>query len=161
MQTSVLRKYLGEIDKILECPTAQRLANRYFDYTVIIRFAGAQTDLPWYMTYRDRPGLSSSELRFAALPLLIEEDSRFYNQEYDDGSFANLDQFSARHSRYCNLGYLDGGAGRFRSPKGAHEDREELNYDHTARELRLYARGRAYEVWGSNANEFGWVNKPR
>ena len=31
----------------------------------------------------------------------------------------------------------------------------------TARHLRLYAKNRAFTVWGSSAAEYGWVNNPR
>jgi prepilin-type N-terminal cleavage/methylation domain-containing protein len=163
LETSVLYRYLQSVErnKILECPTAKRVANTFFDYTVIIRMAGAKSDIPWAMTYPERPVLPmTNKLRFQVLPLLIEEDDRYYNRSYDDGSFAGNDQFTNRHARYANLGNLDGSAGRFRSPKGPNNDAEETA-DLKAAHLRLQVRLTEYEVNYSTATEFGWANRPR
>lgn len=162
LETSVLFPYLKSIERnrILECPTGRREANTFFDYTVIIRMAGAKTEMPWTMQFPRRPGDPNSTERFTAIPMLIEEDARWYNRDYDDGSFAWNDQFSERHTRTCNIGYLDGSAGSFRSPKGPYPDREEPA-DLKTLQLRLLARGREYEVHYSAANEFGWFNRPR
>jgi len=162
METSVLWPYISGMDDILECPTAQRSANTIYDYTMIIRFAGARTDLRWWVTYPERPEQTNSpRRRFDAIPLLIEEDEVWYNASVDDGSWANLDQITDRHTRGANLAYLNGTASRFIPPKGAKpkvEEREDL----TARHLRLVVEGKGqYPVYSSNANEFGWVNNPR
>jgi prepilin-type N-terminal cleavage/methylation domain-containing protein/prepilin-type processing-associated H-X9-DG protein len=160
--TSVLYEYVGKIDKIMECPTGKRHANPYYDYTMIIRLAGAKTDLQWRMSYPSRPELGASSPReyFQAIPLLIEEDEIWYNGPNSDGSFANLDQFSTRHSRGCNLAYLDGSAGRFVSPKGPNAQLEEPA-DLTCNHLLLEAKGHTYSVSNSTPTEFGWVNFPQ
>lgn len=161
LETSVLAPFVHWQDKILECPSVKREANTYFDYTVIIRMAGAKPDLPWKMTYPEDVTTPARTRRyFHALPLLIEEDSVWYNESYDDGSWANRDQISDRHAGMANIAYLDGTVSRFRSPKGGNPDREEPE-DLTARQLRLVVNDDSYDVWGSNSNEFGWVNKPR
>ncbi|KAB2936786.1 MAG: prepilin-type N-terminal cleavage/methylation domain-containing protein, partial [Phycisphaerae bacterium] len=161
MQTSVLWPYVSGMDDILECPTAQRSANTVYDYTMIIRFAGARTDLRWWVTYPERPERTGSpRRRFDAIPLLIEEDEFWYNAPVDDGSWANLDQITDRHNGAANLAYLNGTAGKFTSPKGS-KPRLQENADLTARHLRLVVEGKGeYPVWSSNANEFGWVNHP-
>src|SRR5262249_2458135 len=126
METSVLWKYIQTVDRVLECPLSKRAANRFYDYTVIIRLAGARTDLPWQMTYPERPANANSTiLRFTALPFLIEEDSKFYNASYDDGSFASNDQVTDRHRKGGHIAFLDGTAERFVSPKGPSADVEE------------------------------------
>lgn len=162
IMSSVLAPYVSGVDRILECPTEHRAANTLFDYSVIIRLAGARLELPWRMTYPEDPTRSiPTERYFESLPLLIEEDEFWYNAGVDDGSWANLDQISDRHSGGANLGYLDGSALRLRTtPKGPNAEREEPR-DLTARNLKLYARDRVFPVWGSNTNEFSWVNKPR
>lgn len=161
LETSVLKKYVSEIDRILECPTGQREANTFFDYTVIIRMAGAKMDIPWRMTYpRDPLKPVESESYFPLLPLLIEEDAIWYNKPYDDGSWAGNDQFTERHFRTANVGYFDGSANRFRSPKGANPEIEEPG-DLNASQLRLIANGKKFTVNASNAKEFGWANKPK
>lgn len=161
LETSVLRKYLAEIDRILECPTSRREPNAIFDYTAIIRMAGARTDLPWEMTYPEDPTRRfETEHRFPALPILIEEHSRFYNAPYDDGSWANVDQITARHAGGANLGYLDGSASRFKTPHGAADEAEE-SLDLVSRDLRLLTKSGKFPVWRSNPSEFGWANQPR
>ncbi len=162
METSVLWPYISGIDNILECPTAQRDANTMFDYTMECRFSGARTDLRWYVTYPEKPEVSSSpRRRFDAMPLFIEEDEFWYNQPVDDGTWANLDQFSDRHSGGCNLSYLNGSAGRFKSPKGPNPRLQE-NTDLKVRHLRLVVEGKGeYMIWSTNQNEFGWVNNPK
>lgn len=161
METSVLRPFMHSVDKIFECPTARREANAVFDYTVIIRFAGAALDLPWKMTYARNPlQVVPSQTYLPALPFLIEEDSTFYNATYDDGSWANLDQITTRHRGKANMAYLDGSALAFSTPRNGNPDREETT-DLTAQMFRLEAKRVTYTVWASNTTEFGWVNKPR
>jgi prepilin-type N-terminal cleavage/methylation domain-containing protein/prepilin-type processing-associated H-X9-DG protein len=162
-ETSVLRRYLASVKKnqIFECPTAKRMPNKIFDYTAVIRMAGAKIDLPWVMTYPEDPtDPQRTALRFPALPLMIEEDEFFYNGPYNDGSWANVDQISDRHNHYANLGYLDGSALRFRSPKGGGVEREEPR-DLISQDLVLLANGREFPIWQSSDKEYGWVNNPR
>jgi len=159
IQTSVLRDYMTT-DTTFICPTGKR-PNQWFDYTMIIRFAGARTDLAWYMSYPEQPNLATSpRVYFQSLPLLIEEDERWYNTQVDDGSFANLDQFSSRHTRSGNIAFLDGSVAGFKSPKGGN-DRLEEAADLTANHLRLHARNTQFTVGSSAATEWGWVNTPR
>lgn len=161
LETSVLAKYVSSQDRILECPTSKREANRFFDYTMIIRMAGARVDLPWQMTYPVNPASpSSGRARFIALPFLIEEDEKFYNHSFDDASWANLDQITDRHTKGGHLGYLDGSVSRFISPKGPNPAVEEPG-DLIAQDLCLVALRHEYPVWESSAAEFGWVNKPQ
>jgi prepilin-type N-terminal cleavage/methylation domain-containing protein/prepilin-type processing-associated H-X9-DG protein len=162
IQTSVLYEYVSQLDKIMECPTGKRHANPYYDYTMIIRLAGAKTDLAWRMTYPTHPeqGAASPREGFIAIPLLIEEDEYWYNTQNSDGSFANLDQFSDRHSRGGNIAYLDGSASRFVTPKGTNPRLEEPG-DLTCNHLRLEAKGQQFTVGSSTASEYGWVNFPR
>jgi prepilin-type N-terminal cleavage/methylation domain-containing protein/prepilin-type processing-associated H-X9-DG protein len=167
LAASVLYEYLSKQDQIMECPTAKR-KNQFYDYTMIIRMAGAKLDLQWYMTYPTTPSNPSAGTeRFPALPILIEEDDTWYNGGANvDGSFANADQFSRRHAKYCNLGYLDGSVGLFKSPTGASDALEEPN-DLTCNHLRLWAKGRPYAVGSSmgpppnHLTEYGWCNNPR
>jgi prepilin-type N-terminal cleavage/methylation domain-containing protein/prepilin-type processing-associated H-X9-DG protein len=160
MEASVMARYISMQDRILECPGARREANGWFDYTMIIRMAGAKTDLCWEMTYPINPAEAQSPRRsFLALPLLVEEDSRFYNSGFNDGSWANLDQLTDRHTQAANIAYIDGSATRFLSPKGPDPEREEPG-DLKAQHLRLLALRHEYPVWESDNTEFGWVNKP-
>ncbi len=160
LETSVLKPYLST-NFILECPKARRDANTFFDYTMVIRLAGAQTDLRWTMVYPEEPakGTSSKMVRFQAIPFLVEEDAKWWNKQYDDGSFANGDQFTERHDGAANVAYLDGSASLFASPKGADPLKQESG-DLTTNHLRLQVGQKEYGVGSSNSSEFGWANHP-
>ena len=162
-ETSVLAPYLSTVDRILECPNAKRRANTWFDYTMIIRMAGARMDLAWDMYYPRNPAMAfnlNTAERFRTLPLLIEEDSEFWNRQYDDGSWAGTDQFANWHNGTCSIGYLDGSVAPFRSPKGPNAYVAEPA-DLDASKIRLLARRQLYTVNASSANEYGWINNPR
>jgi len=160
-ETSVLGPYLQVHDKILECPTAKRRANTWFDYTMVIRFAGARTDTQWEVLYPANPAQPTANMtRFRGMPLLIEEDVEFWNKTYDDGSWAGTDQFAASHNKTANIGYMDGSVSPFKSPKGPDMYRVEAQ-DLNASQLRLKARNQLFTINASNPNEFGWVNRPR
>lgn len=173
-QTSVLREYLQTADKIMECPSARREANRFFDYTMIIRMAGARIDLEWKVSYPERPEQANSVRRFfQGVPLLIEEHDEFYNRSFDDGSFAGNDQWSTRHGTRkagsaaggrgggCHMGYLDGAVALFKAPVGGN-DRAIEPQDLNATHLRMTkAPGTSYMLNSSAANEWGWVNRSR
>lgn len=161
LETSVLYKYFNKLNKIMECPTTRRYANFMFDYTMVIRLAGARTDLQWRMEYFLEPerGGSSPRGHFHAIPLLMEEDEEWYNKRNTDGSWANRDQISDRHTGRANIAYLDGSAGLFTSPKGSNFEKED-NEDLNAWDLRLIVGQSEFTVHSSSSREFGWVNQP-
>lgn len=176
LAASVLAEYLEKTDRIMECPSAKRAANNLYDYTMIIRLAGARVDLEWRMIYPGNPLLAATgtNLRtFQAIPLLIEEHDEFFNRSYNDGSFAGQDQFSKRHgvretgsaaggrNGAANIGYLDGSVGLFKAPVGAN-DRAEEAADLNARHVRLVKGGGiAWDINQSTAAEWGWANRAR
>jgi prepilin-type processing-associated H-X9-DG protein/prepilin-type N-terminal cleavage/methylation domain-containing protein len=159
-QTSVLKKYLVT-DRVLTCPLAAR-PNGFFDYTMVIRMAGAKTNLRARMSYPLHPEQSSSpRAYFPAIPLLVEENQFWYNSVDDDGSFANADQFSHRHSGKSNIAYLDGSVGQFKSPAGPIGDGTQEPGDLTCNNL-LYEHFKGnFPVGYSDSTEFGWANDPR
>lgn len=163
LEVSVLRKHLASADAVLGCPTANRI-NRYFDYTMVIRLAGAKTNLPWRVSYPLKPSDSNSNRQFfSGIPLLIEEHEVFYNTTaFDDGSFAGKDQFSRRHNGACNIAYLDASVDSFVTRRGKIETAEEAD-DLTARHLRLHVKGSdsLFQIADTTASEYGWVNNPK
>lgn len=164
IQTSVLYEYVAGLDSILECASAKRQQSKWYDYTMIIRMAGARLENQYWVDYPTNPASTASPVKkFHALPILIEEHSTFYNNTSAgdiDGSFANADQWSARHARQSHMGFLDGSAMLFQSPTGPRQDVQETA-DMTCNALRLQAGPRRFPLGSSAANEFGWVNKPR
>jgi len=174
LQASVLNEFLEKTDRIMECPSAQRVANNLYDFTMIIRMPGARVDLPWRMTYPVQPENAGSVRRnFQAIPILMEEHDEWYNRRDNDGSWAGNDQISKRHgaketgsaaggrSGGGTIGYLDGSVGLFKAPAGPN-DRLEENGDLKAVQLRLIkAGGSQHMINSSAANEWGWANRPR
>lgn len=171
LETSVLREYVENTDRIMECPSAKREANKFFDYTMIIRMAGARVDLAWQAVYQAQPPALAPIKNFAAIPLIIEEHDLYYNRSFDDGSFAGNDQFSTRHGVRevgsaaggrgggCHIGFLDGGIALFKPPVGGN-DRAEEPADLTAKKFFLIKKGTTQnQLWQSNASEWGWANR--
>jgi prepilin-type N-terminal cleavage/methylation domain-containing protein len=172
-ETSVLRDYLSNADKVLECPSAKREANNFFDYTMIIRMAGAAPDLQWRMSYPLNPAGGGAREFFKGLPIIIEEHHTWYNNPVNDGSFAGRDQWSKRHNTKrsgsdvggngggCHMGMLDGSIQYFVAPAGPLDAVQEPG-DLEADNLLIHkAGGLTYTVNASTANEYRWVNRPR
>jgi prepilin-type processing-associated H-X9-DG protein len=158
-QASVLKKYVGT-DKIVTCPTAGR-PNGFYDYTMVIRMAGAKTNASGRVSYPLHPELANSpRAYFPAIPLLVEENQFFYNSIDDDGSFANLDQFSHRHSGKCNVAYLDGSAGAFKAPTGPLGEGVAEAADLCCNNLLFETWRGSFIVSHSDPTEYGWANAP-
>ncbi len=158
IQTSLLWRYISHEDRILACPTAHREANTLYDYTVPIRIHGARIDLPWKMMYPPDPTRPRVDRRyFRGIILLVEEDRIFYNEAYDDGSWAWFDQFSHRHFGECNLAYLDGSVERFDAPQGINPEVEE-RADLKVRNVKLEVNEKILPVHDASRDRFGWIN---
>ncbi len=163
---SPLAGYIDEVDHILECPTVKRDANTIFDYTAIIRMAGARTDLSWQAGYHKNPARWASPteelIYFKALPLFVEEHEEFYNRPFDDGSWAGRDQFAVkRHQDGARIGYLDGSVSGLKPPVGPQDAVEEQQLDTSAYNVMILAKGQRFPVRSATHLEFGWVNGPR
>ncbi len=159
--------YLG-IDRITECPTAQRQANTKFDYTILARIGGARPDVPWRMMVPDDPTHTTSDFHYMqGIPLLIEEDSEWYNRRVDDGTWAWDDEFTDRHTDTANIAYLDGSAGKFENHNYSTPQRQDKSRDLTAKKLRLEVGSKWYYVYDAWTNTpgtvlgYGWMNKPQ
>lgn len=154
--------YVSRSASAVECPKAKREANQEFDYTFVAGMAGARVDLQWRTLYPIDPTNPSRDLKaFQAMPILIEEDEKWYNNSVPDGTWAWNDQFSDRHGGTCNLAYLDGSGGEFKSPKGPHGDAQEPG-DLEALDLRLETTpGKNFsQLYKSSFDKYGWVNHP-
>ncbi len=157
-----LYPYVSRAAAAVECPKAKREANNEFDYTFVAGMAGARLDLQWRTLYPADPASPGRNLKaFQAMPVLIEEDAKWYNNSVPDGTWAWYDQFSNRHGGTCNLAYLDGSGGEFTSPKGPNDEAEEAA-DLKAQHLQLETTpGKNYgQLYKSDFDKFGWVNHP-
>jgi prepilin-type N-terminal cleavage/methylation domain-containing protein/prepilin-type processing-associated H-X9-DG protein len=167
--TSVLNPYLRGSDQVLSCPTGMRL-NGYSDYTMVIRFAGAKIGLHGRMSYPIHPDLSNSpRAYFDAIPFLVEESQYYYNASTSTGSFpnptndlsfANVDQFSHRHSGKCNIACLDGSVEAFQAPEGPLGETVAEQQDLTCNNLLFESLNGNFIVSHSDPTEFGWANNP-
>ena len=153
--------YVSGHEAAVECPKAKRLANLYFDYTLVAGLAGARPELNWFVEYPlDGINRNGERGRFPAIPMLIEEDEIWYNSKVMDGTWAWYDKFSDRHQGRCNIAYLDGSSGSFESPKGPDPFKEE-GQDLTALDLILLAGTREYSsLYRSSSTNYGWINHP-
>ena len=160
MHASVLRLYIYDVDDMLRCPSVRRHVGNYFDYTMVVRMAGARDDLPWKMSYPLDPSHpDESRHFFRSLPLLVEEDTEYYNEQLDNGVWANNDQITDRHDGFGTIAFLDGSIDRVKTAKGSPYYAEE--YDLQAKHLRLWTDSASYTVHRSNMAEFGWANRLR
>jgi prepilin-type N-terminal cleavage/methylation domain-containing protein len=170
---SPLSEYVGRTERVLTCPAAGSSPARWFDYTMVVRMAGARLDLQWRETYPLEPRSPQSARRdLPGLILLVEEHERFHNAANDNGAFEGDDQFATRHGSRATpggggaggggtIGYLDGAVAMFRPPAGANGSVAK-DSDLTAAHLRLHkATAEGYPVNASSADEFGWVNGTR
>lgn len=167
LETSVLWDYVGHVDAITECPTAQRGANAFFDYTALARIGGARPDVPWRMMYPVDPADANGEyVAMQGIPLLIEEDEHWHNSKVDDGTWAWDDEFTDRHSGGGHIAYLDGSAGKFNVTNYSTPEQQDKTRDLTARKLRLVVHEKWYYVYDvfrqtpHTERGFGWMNRP-
>ena len=155
--------YVSRAAHAVECPKAKREANKEYDYTFVAGMAGARVDIPWRTLYPLDPRNPSRDLTaFQAMPVLIEEDETWYNNSVPDGTWAWYDQFSDRHGGRCNLAYLDGSGGEFKSPKGSLntlEEPQDLKAIHLL--VETGPRTRITGLYKSLFDKFGWINRPR
>ncbi len=154
--------YVSNAASAVECPKAKRQANKEYDYTFVAGMAGARVDLQWRTLYPADPMQPGRNLKaFQAMPILIEEDEVWYNNSIPDGTWAWYDQFSNRHDGTCNLAFLDGSGGQFKSPKGPNDDLEEPG---DLKAILLWVEttpGKNYSgLHKSSFDKFGWVNHP-
>lgn len=156
----VIWPFMSNAEYAFECPIEQREANGMFSYTMATTMSGAKLELVWPTYWRTQPEKSSaSPLLSTRMPVIIEEDGKWYNHTYQDGAWGNRDQITGRHLDRGNIGYLDGSAGNFESPKGPNPDRQEPQ-DFEAWDFVFYAQGREFSFGPWNYG-YGWINHPK
>ena len=156
----LLWAYVSKVELVYECPTEKRAANQLFSYTMPHNMGGARLELQWPFFYRENPelGAQSNLIQFPP-PILMEEDERWYNQQIDDGAWANEDQITDRHKGTGNIGHLDGSVNPIRPAEGGRPDMREVG-DLDAWDFFFAVKQRKYSM-GNHTTRFGWVNDPR
>jgi len=156
-----------------------------FDFTMISGVQGANISLDRPIFYLDRekdvPHAGRGRIRyrpdagrnfmtrFRSMPIFVEESIFFYNDQYRDGLFGNLDQFTSRHADGGHYVMVDGTVERFTNVSGAAEDLEEPGKDLVAAEfyalLPRYDDGTGViffrSIYDANTGEHGFIDRAR
>jgi len=184
-------QYVGNAHEVGECPTNKRRsvsgnerANMWnsvtgvdFDYTMLDELEGANLHLSARAAFIPPNDVSTRVLSAAVaarlvpmqgLPIFVEESSYFYNSQYQDGLFGNIDQFSTRHGGGGHLSFLDGSVALFKPTADRQERTANPATETEANDLYVNVRGNSNSWYAvSNAERFGtpqaygWINNPR
>lgn len=146
-----------------------------FDYTMVGRMEGVRLDVDVRMGYLRNPGIYSlnslpaallspvleEELEtFTTAPLFMEENTHFFNEDFPDGIWRNMDQVSIRHARSGNIGFLDGRAAGFKPPSDSLEQ-ERTENDLEADDLYVFTRfSKWLRLGAAGEDKYGWINNP-
>ncbi|MFT5422956.1 MAG: prepilin-type N-terminal cleavage/methylation domain-containing protein [Phycisphaerales bacterium] len=166
-----------------------------FDYTLFQGVQGMRLDREQTLYYIDRTlsenygvtrparvqidqGLEFLS-RLRTMPIFVEESTEFYNQEYPDGMWANVDELTQRHNKKGHMLYKDasvalfnGATGESRT-EGGEENKSEIT--RTTTHTDFYVKGQPmirtkrgphafYTVWGvdtslvNTPNHYGWID---
>lgn len=120
-QKGTLFKYVGQSEKIYFCPTHERFDEsgstpvRRYSYTAPLGLTGAPVTLVRRVVYEDPPRYESPHERSwrraahsIMLPVLVEEDVRYWLEWVRDGGWSNDDSITDRHRGKGHLGFIDG-----------------------------------------------------
>lgn len=186
----VLYKYMGNLDAVGECPTNKRRdyngrpsnKNTYgksayldFDYTFIQATSGARLGADTRACYLQAPEIygytalpdrdlkaSASTINFPALPIFVEESTKYFNSDFKDGLWSNQDQIATRHNRAGAVSYWDGSAGALVPPQGGNQHAAEAG-DLEANDFYVLSRRGWIRMEPDNrgfGRPFGWINNP-
>jgi prepilin-type N-terminal cleavage/methylation domain-containing protein/prepilin-type processing-associated H-X9-DG protein len=117
-QLGTLFKYVGQQEKLYFCPSHDRTPDDYsttvkrYSYTMPVVLTGAPAHLVRRVLMETAPTLNFPHWkrcdRALAMPVLVEEDTRWYLEYVRDGAWSNDDSITDRHRGRGNLVTLDG-----------------------------------------------------
>jgi prepilin-type N-terminal cleavage/methylation domain-containing protein len=190
-QPGVFFQYVQDADFVGECPKNKRRGRdnreRYtgynlfggssylnFDYTMVTGTQGARLGLDIQVArirntmqsggpiiQGPNPNPPLENLR--GLPIFVEENTYWYNDNIPDGKWGNVDQITRRHFEGGNVVYLDSTTELLKVPYGPRDELEEPQ-DFVANDLYAKTKGlRWYRIYSptQGARPFGWINNPR
>ncbi len=180
-----LYEYCENVDKVTECPKNQRRRSGLqeipvpgqpslfntgidFDYTMLSRMHGARLGLDLKMGYYRHPAAGSppavapnSQIQpLTGMLLFVEEDTKFYNEVYQDGLWGNLDQITQRHFKGGNVIYLEGHGELLKTPKGPSEELEEAG-DMNCNDVYIVGASRRWSRIELINTGYGRINNAR
>jgi len=184
----VIFDYVDDAHEILSCPANKRrsgdgrstgtlfggLTDLNFDYTMFDEVQGYRLGTEVQAArLRDVSGTKPTRLRsrlgeaalvsMRSVPFFVEESVWFYNQQFTEGLWGNVDQITDRHDGGGHILYVDGVVELTKYEKGPLGERVEEAGDFTAN--CVYARvnnGKA-DWWkiSDRGQKYGWINSPR
>jgi len=184
-------KYLDGMDKAGECPANKRKAvspsanptvifasnpEIDFDFTFVAWMHGARLGAQAKVAYLNDPTGPATQLLVAntpitvltGIPIFVEESAYWYNATGNaaeqDGRWVNGDQLSTRHSKACNIAYLEGHVASLKSTRGTAErlaDPSALTAaDIYVTGARGWIRLEPSVTDDATKRPFGWINAP-
>ncbi|HYF14735.1 MAG TPA: DUF1559 domain-containing protein [Phycisphaerales bacterium] len=190
--------YIQNAHEVGECPTNKRRkigaesgnasvnvwnsrTGVQFDYTMVDEMEGAKLGLQGTMGYvppnhptplRLNATQAQNVKAFRGLVLYIEESTKYYNQDFRDGMWGNLDQLTMRHGRGGNAVFLEGHVELLKPPTDGDELTHNGNADFEGNDVYINVTGQNtnwYRLSGSGppgqgehfAARYGWINNPR
>jgi prepilin-type N-terminal cleavage/methylation domain-containing protein len=184
-------RYMEGVDKVGECPSSKRRRVNGagggsmlfpsnpevdFDYTFVAWMHGARLGNSTKAAYLNNPltpaamllPANTSITTMTGLPIFVEESSYWYNATGNaaeqDGRWVNTDQLSQRHSKACQVGFLEGHVEIFKTIRGAPEAQADPTAltatDFYVTGARGWVRLEPSQTDQLNLRPFGWINAP-
>ncbi len=185
-----LFEYGGNAQKMGECPTNKRNKSNYavsnnnmwnsdigvmFDYTMVnwldSAFTTLKPDVGWLVPDGNNSQLWSLPAArvptlqpMRGLPLFVEEDTKWWNEQAIDGLWGNWDQITTRHDKRGSIVYLDNSVEFFKPPSDFNDANQNFSRDFTANQIFFNVKG-GNDNWFRLHHEsgdmyYGWVNNP-
>ena len=113
---------------------------------------------------RALPTSQAANLTFMkGVPLFLEENTYWYNEEFQDGLWGNNDQLTERHFKGGHVVYVTGEAELWRPPVGSRGQVEREVTDFEANDVYVSKSGRDNDWFALyyEGYRYGWVNSPR
>jgi prepilin-type N-terminal cleavage/methylation domain-containing protein len=144
-----------------------------FDYTMSTGSSGSRlsttTFTGWNKSLTHAATLTTTSAstnieRFRNIPVYVEEDTTWYNQQSPDGLFSNLDQVTHRHEGKGHMVFLDDSVDAFDFPHGPRPELEEPG-DFTGNDIYCSRTGTNWfqlcPTWPGVLRPYGWTDQPR
>jgi prepilin-type N-terminal cleavage/methylation domain-containing protein len=194
-RNGLLYEYVDDADAIGECPKNKRRsvgkgngqggvfgdAELNFDYCMEtgtwgyrlgseVRVGYTPPDFP---TSSGNTRLSTEGFEsltyFRSLPVFWEESTHWFNDEFRDGLWGNMDQASLRHDGGSFIWQVDGVVELFRAPSDGDEPVQNRDADFEANDIyasNKYGDGTWYRIYDPRTYQnqpvrpYGWMNNP-
>jgi prepilin-type N-terminal cleavage/methylation domain-containing protein len=182
-------EYVNNAHEIGECPTNKRRgvgknnsddgvfdgAELNFDYCMetftsgyrlgtYVRVGYIQPDVPNPGPQLRQAGWDSITW-FSHVPIFWEESTYWYNDQYRDGLWGNMDQQTTRHAGGGHIWQADGTVELFKAPNDGNEEIQNRQADFEANDVFAGNKSGRENYWRiydlPQRRPYGWINSPR